>query len=644
MRKILLIFMLITSFETLYGQSSSERSSFHTASSNDFHSIRIDYSYKFDGTRMHIYFGEILIGSYRKMTPTLERALLKEGISFPYIVAPNRASFKLSGKVSFAVGSVSSYPISFTGGSRSNYSSITPSESDREYAREYNKKNFFTEESRFTAAFVNVTDFTASELLQKIQAVEAQIARDEKGFDSAISNGRQSANTFNFEGAEYALSNAKELSQGNSQQQRQINELERLIANKKGEKEAEEKELAKKQEAAKERPSGTGGVTQQAVSQEQKGENTTAKSASERESGEKAESSRGGYQQTPEMKARETEARRRQEDYEREQRQKALNQQKKQEYDNRVRNQRSKNEAAAASSLASSATFLFLIGGFVYDNMGSVSPNLIYDGGNIYFGTDFGFGLNMTTIYFNSINTTMNNNAEYRTDNRTEVAWPTQVTFNVRPKLGAEYPNVGGYVFGSFSPGVALLFNSTELAYSFGTRIYGGFPNFKLMGEWESGERRISANRWIDPEESGRGKSLIDYNDYSVGLRFSWYDNEYAAARKHISIGITKQIINRDIEPDDEWGSFRIQSIYQDADAIENNRGAFGLFAKGQTSYEGYFFEFQKDHHSIFKLKVFPKYPLTGFTNGYPAGSSIADMKNGFYFNITYTRSIDLFF
>src|SRR5690554_5587751 len=122
------------------------------------------------------------------------------------------------------------------------------------------------------------------------------------------------------------------------------------------------------------------------------------------------------FKQTAEMKERENAARKKQEDYERQERERVKNLQKKQEYDQRMSQQRSVNQSIAASNATSSMGMLVVLGGFVYSNMGKVSPNNIFRGSNGYFGMDLGYGTNLTPMYFNSSyeNMTTGGKIQYR--------------------------------------------------------------------------------------------------------------------------------------------------------------------------------------------------------------------------------------
>lgn len=182
-----IISFLIISVELIcysFGQASADGKFGNVAyNGEDFISVSIAYSYKFSGTRMHVYFNDITIGGYRKMTPQLQEALAKEGIKFPMKVSPSQVSFTFSGIVDFGQSHLRThkYPISFRGGGSSNYSHIDPTQEVQKYASEYFKKysrNFYDSESRFPSANVKVSDFVARELLQKIQSTESKIKRE----------------------------------------------------------------------------------------------------------------------------------------------------------------------------------------------------------------------------------------------------------------------------------------------------------------------------------------------------------------------------------------------------------------------------------------------------------------------------------
>jgi len=416
--------------------------------------------------------------------------------------------------------------------------------------------------------------------------------------------------------------------------EREQKEQERKLAEEKKQKE----EQAKKEQLAKEEADKKVAASDTEKQTSGKQETQSSQNVQSTE-GEKTVTgnSENEFKQTAEMKERENAARKKQEDYERQERERVKNLQKKQEYDQRMSQQRSVNQSIAASNATSSMGMLVVLGGFVYSNMGKVSPNNIFRGSNGYFGMDLGYGTNLTPMYFNSSYENMTTGGKIQYRDEVIAAQPFIINFNVRPKLGYEHEKGGGYVYGSFNPGASIVFHATDLTYTYGIRGFGGGKGLQFLFDLEKGQRKLNVNQYIDPQEFGRGKTNIKYTNLKLGAKFDWYPNEYSAARKTLVLGVIKEIISPEIEPDEEWGRFEIQNIKFE----EEPNGLYGLFSKDKRSYTGYFLEYQTAHHSKFMISAFPKYPYTGYV---AYSKSTLEKESGFYIQISYTRSIDLFF
>lgn len=247
MKVIVVFFLLLLGLNSSYGQVSADGQFGNATYNGDvFISVNIPYSYKFGSERMHIYFKEdITIGGYKKMDAKLQAALAAEGIKFPIKIAPNRVSFNLSGTIDFKPSHLRThkYQVIFEGGTSSEYKNIYPSEEVKKYAWDYAQKhnrNFYESESKFSPAFVKVTNFNASELLSKIQAVESKLKREQtatasnsKQFDSQIQRAQLLANEGNISGAENALQEAKKLAGNDQSMNTKVKSAENLITNRK---------------------------------------------------------------------------------------------------------------------------------------------------------------------------------------------------------------------------------------------------------------------------------------------------------------------------------------------------------------------------------------------------------------------------
>ena len=143
-----------------------------------------------------------------------------------------------------------------------------------------------------------------------------------------------------------------------------------------------------------------------------------------------------------------------------------------------------------------------------------------------------------------------------------------------------------------------------------------------MFGEYNSGERNFTANSWIDPEEVGKGKTKFLYQNIKAGLRFSWYRNDKTARRDHIQIGIIEEVFTG---YDDK---IRVEHLDMEEEAL--------FFKDDPQFYQGFTFQWNRDHtHKLF-LEIYPKYAHTGEIT-----SSQVNEDGGVFVQIGFLKSLD---
>lgn len=402
--------------------------------------------------------------------------------------------------------------------------------------------------------------------------------------------------------------------------------LESLLKKRKKEEEDAKKEAEKKkkEEEAKKK--------EEKEKAKKEAEEKEKKEAEEKQNKEESERQKAEAKLKQEQERKEAEAERKRKEEERKQR-------IRDEYQQRVSNQNKKNSAIVASTAASGATVLYLLGGVIYSGAGKVKPEHIFKGKNLYLGFDIGYTLTGAPLYFPSEKSGLDADAEYETTYSTKADYSITVNLKTNLKFGYEHEYGGGHIFGTLEGGVSPLLSGSIFNYSYGARVFGGEKNFKAFGEYQMGSRTFTNSDFLDSEENGKGKSKYDYDNVKLGLKFSWYGNKRTAARNHIYIGIIEERIKK-IDKE-----YRVQSIYDspNSTSADANINKPLIFTKDIT-YTGYMFEWHHDHNGKLFFEVYPNYPRTGKTGG-KFDDSLKDEEDGsLFFQIGYQRSLDSFF
>ncbi len=335
--------------------------------------------------------------------------------------------------------------------------------------------------------------------------------------------------------------------------------------------------------------------------------------------------------------------REKQEAEERERERQARIQEKVKDYKNKVKDANKRNQQLASASAASSASFLYVVGGFIYSNMGSNSGDIYGEGfNNFHFGLDFGYSLNTTPLVFNS----NMEDIDESTGNvfNVEKFIPSQsitVDLGLKMLMAAEGQNyrAEGYVGikGGFSP----IFDSFRSDLYYGFEANGGVSWIKAVLGLEWGNKSYSKSNILDSQEIGNAKSSFGSKKLKYGLKFSWYGNtDYA--RHHLSFGLIKeQIISLgdNIYIEDLDDNLRAGSSWIGESSLETYNDKYADL----STYTGYFLKWVHDHHSTLTIEVYPKYPRTGEITVNQFDPDDFSNQGSLFFNIGFTRNLDWF-
>lgn len=330
---------------------------------------------------------------------------------------------------------------------------------------------------------------------------------------------------------------------------------------------------------------------------------------------------------------------------------------RKQAYDKRVEAQNKRNLATASTAAASTAGLLYMLGGFIYDNMGKPYPRneQLYIGNGPIVGLDFGYTTGLTPYVFNSnLESYDGNRTTNKLESQAALGWT--MNFKVQINLGYEYKYVGGYGFGAAEIGISPVIASyTGLNYNYGGRVFAGLDDvvpalqgLKLFAEYEAGSRKHTGGLFnINSEETGDGYTHLQYENIKLGIRYSWYKNSRTAYRQHLYLGI----IEEKIKTDDS--GFYVQNLNENHESFlwgkeNNSNSSFNIPSKG--FYRGYMLEWKRDHKSSLYVKFYPNYAYTGYrsgdeveTKGGPLDDTLKSGEGATLIQIGFVRSLDSF-
>lgn len=201
---------------------------------------------------------------------------------------------------------------------------------------------------------------------------------------------------------------------------------------------------------------------------------------------------------------------------------------------------------------------ILVLGGFIYQNYGHLGE--VYTGDNFLYGFEGGFGLTVDPEIFT-------------------------IDLNLKPKFGYQRlikfkgaTLVDAIELGAtFSPHATLGLRpdlAYQTSYALGGRVFGGFPSLKVFYDYENGARDF-----VLPE--GSMSFANGYSSHKFGLQFSRY-NGSKTLRNHFYLGLIRENVNG----------------YGDSES-----GSFEPF-----TYNGYMFEWYKEHHGRLFIHWIPGY------------------------------------
>lgn len=318
------------------------------------------------------------------------------------------------------------------------------------------------------------------------------------------------------------------------------------------------------------------------------------------------------------------------------QRKKQADQQaQRQAYNDFMRQQNSRNEAAAAAGAMAGIGVLTILGKAIYGKMGIFNPADAYEPGavNVKGSCQFGYSQLVQPMWFNSEYT---NSFGTNTGLDYTYAWPT--CFGLALDLGLEHDYGGIEGYASLRGGSSIFITNYMVDYNYGFRAYAGLPNLQGYFEQGYGSRSLFMNDWITAEQNGSGESNMIWENIKYGLRVNWGQ----FVRHHISLGVINEAVGgingTSVQPLENFNP----DYDPNSNGINNGTQPGELY---ETKFvQGYFLEWKKDHSFNFFLQVYPNYPFTGDRN-YPASES--DQENnidgGVLVNVGFVRSIDGF-
>ena len=328
------------------------------------------------------------------------------------------------------------------------------------------------------------------------------------------------------------------------------------------------------------------------------------------------------------------------------------------DYEDRVAEANRQNAALASAAASSTTSVLFLMALGMYKNYGNASHGRIFYPGNSHFrlGMEIGYTVSTAPTIFASRRSSINystGDVEWTDATTTSTPLPINVNFNLRMGYQGEIGDffaLEAEALGGIRGGMSLVMSDFHWAYHAGGRVAAGLPSVKAMLGYRYGQDAYSVTRILDAEEYGDGETRFQMHSIRTGLTFSWWGNDRAYGRKHLSIGVLQDriaglgkdmlqaydfkdipFVRRDFET--------LEELYTVLD-IEPN---YTMPAEDPLASVGYFLEYRHDHFGTLIVDYYPKYFYTGYW-----GKTFPDTEDvytgGMKFNIGFVRNLDWFY
>tara|TARA_R110001592_G_C13180565_1_gene750851 strand:+ start:3196 stop:5031 length:1836 start_codon:yes stop_codon:yes gene_type:complete len=276
-------------------------------------------------------------------------------------------------------------------------------------------------------------------------------------------------------------------------------------------------------------------------------------------------------------------------------------------YNERIQKQQERNSQLQAASIGASSSFLYVLGGMIYENMGKVpNPKRIYGGNQMYLALNYGYSATSTPILFKSEMTRAQGPPTVLLDDLRTLT----INFDFKIKFGYESDNFDAGIFYNFQPGASPVFDAFSFSDNYGLNVAFGTSKIKAFSTVRLGNYNISKTPRSDPEELGSGKIESAFQDLEIGLRYTFWDNSFN--RNHLSISLINQspsskslgLISRLTSGADER---RMYGFFYD---IKNKSEPSRVWE--DYVIQGYSFNWTKEHSFEFFIRAFPEFPILG--------------------------------
>jgi hypothetical protein len=301
-----------------------------------------------------------------------------------------------------------------------------------------------------------------------------------------------------------------------------------------------------------------------------------------------------------------------------------------QEYDTWKEGAQKERDEQDIINTAATLSIFTLLGGFIYEGMGTVDPYSVYRSPakrfvpKFFLNSDFGFSFSSNPILFQSSYSTMSGGTS-STANSLIGQDGYYLNLNAEARIGAgnDFYSFYGLIGGKF--GLVPTFTGTRYAMEYGGGADIGIKNIKLFGQYRAALADEKSMTLSDVEENGSGELSALSTEISYGLKITFGgEPEDDFKRSHIYLGMMSKQYTID-------GNTQ----FYDPDLNTIRSGSI-------KPIEGYMFEWRKDHTFRLFFRYYPEYNYIGSVDsGYSLSSGLRS--SGAFFEIGFLRSVDFF-
>jgi len=304
-------------------------------------------------------------------------------------------------------------------------------------------------------------------------------------------------------------------------------------------------------------------------------------------------------------------------------------------YDNWKAQAQSDRSVQDGLAIGTTTSLLFMIGGFIYDGMGSLEPELVYRPPinkfkpSFFINNSFGYSGSMEPMLFKSDYTTMQDGSYVTTEENTNVTgYFVNLGWQSNIGVGNDYYNAYGTI--ATKIGIIPTFSGFQFNLGIGAGIDVGIKNIKFYMSFKQNIADIKTMTSLDVEENGEASYSMPSGEFGYGLKFTLGgEKEDNYVRHHIYLGLLSKSYN--------FTSDSYQSYY---DPITDTFSSFG-----KPRINGFNFEWRKDHNFSLFLRVYEDHIFVGDSYyGSTTSSYPYDSYSSTYLLIGFTRALDYFF